>query len=233
MTLKEFSFEFDILYNSIMSNIAPSLNEYEKSIFLTQAQEALVTEMYHSYESTEGATELLKELVTTIKPSLSNFTTITPNGAITYDLPKDVMFIVFEEVKLDNKKKSCEGSLTTGTVYPTTHDYLHTILKNPFRGPKGNKVVRLLHQDKIELYSGLEIKDYTIRYIKRPKPIILVDLDDYIEDLDGQYEGLHIGEDINGNPYIKKQECELNPALHRSILQRAVMLAQYSWKSGT
>ena len=38
MTTQEFSNEFDILYNNIMSNSAPGLNEYEKSIFLTQAQ---------------------------------------------------------------------------------------------------------------------------------------------------------------------------------------------------
>ena len=38
----EFSSEFDILYNNIMSNTAPGLDEYEKSVFLTQAQEQLI-----------------------------------------------------------------------------------------------------------------------------------------------------------------------------------------------
>ena len=42
MDIKEFSAEFDILYNNITSNIAPGLTEYEKSVFLTQAQEQLV-----------------------------------------------------------------------------------------------------------------------------------------------------------------------------------------------
>lgn len=42
MTNEEFSNEFDVLYNSITSNQAPGLDEYEKSIFLTQAQEDLV-----------------------------------------------------------------------------------------------------------------------------------------------------------------------------------------------
>lgn len=46
MTLKEFSNEFDVLYNNIMSNAAPGLNEYEKSVFLTQAQEELVVNLY-------------------------------------------------------------------------------------------------------------------------------------------------------------------------------------------
>ena len=34
MTITEFSTEFDILYNNISSNMAPGLNEYEKSVFL-------------------------------------------------------------------------------------------------------------------------------------------------------------------------------------------------------
>lgn len=37
MTPDEFSNEFDILYNNIMSNKAPGLNVYEKSVFLTIA----------------------------------------------------------------------------------------------------------------------------------------------------------------------------------------------------
>lgn len=42
MTCEEFSNEFDILYNNIMSNQAPGLDEYEKSVFLTRAQDDIV-----------------------------------------------------------------------------------------------------------------------------------------------------------------------------------------------
>ena len=42
MTNSEFSNEFDILYNNIMSNQAPGLDEYEKSVFLTKAQDEIV-----------------------------------------------------------------------------------------------------------------------------------------------------------------------------------------------
>lgn len=34
---EEFSNEFDVLYNSITSNQAPGIDEYEKSVFLTEA----------------------------------------------------------------------------------------------------------------------------------------------------------------------------------------------------
>jgi hypothetical protein len=37
MSVNEFSREFDILYNNIMSNAAPGIDDYEKSVFLTKA----------------------------------------------------------------------------------------------------------------------------------------------------------------------------------------------------
>ena len=42
MTNEEFSNEFDVLYNSITSNQAPGLDEYEKSVFLTKAQDEII-----------------------------------------------------------------------------------------------------------------------------------------------------------------------------------------------
>lgn len=42
MTNIEFSNEFDILYNSIASNQAPALDEYEKSVFLTISQDDVI-----------------------------------------------------------------------------------------------------------------------------------------------------------------------------------------------
>ena len=54
MTTEEFEREFDILYNNIMSNAAPSIDAYEKSVFLTKAQEEVVTALYAgSFEASE------------------------------------------------------------------------------------------------------------------------------------------------------------------------------------
>ena len=44
MPNEEFSNEFDVLYNSITSNQAPGLDEYEKSVFLTKAQSEIIRE---------------------------------------------------------------------------------------------------------------------------------------------------------------------------------------------
>ena len=48
MTNEEFSNEFEVLYNSITSNQAPGLDEYEKSVFLTKAQSEILREYFNS-----------------------------------------------------------------------------------------------------------------------------------------------------------------------------------------
>ena len=47
MTLEEFNTNFDLLYNNIASNQAPGLDEYEKSVFLTNAQLELVKNYFN------------------------------------------------------------------------------------------------------------------------------------------------------------------------------------------
>ena len=47
MTNAEFSNQFDVLYNNIMSNQAPGLDEYEKSVFLTKAQNEIVLSYFN------------------------------------------------------------------------------------------------------------------------------------------------------------------------------------------
>ena len=62
-------------------------------------------------------------------------------------------------------------------------------------------------------HSGETVSKYTIRYVRRPKPIVLVDLASEYGDVS-----------INGVSTIS--ECELNPLIHEEILQRAVEMAK-------
>lgn len=54
MTLREFSIEFDVMYNNISSNQAPGLDEYEKSVFLTRAQNMLLKEYFSPLTDAHG-----------------------------------------------------------------------------------------------------------------------------------------------------------------------------------
>lgn len=210
MTNPEFSIEFDILYNNISSNKAPGLNEYEKSVFLTKAQEQIVTELYsgrnttyNSFEETEEQRRYLHSLITTssLEESTDTDDIITSNSSV-YKLPENIMFITYETAILTGNKEV--------TVYPVSQDELSKIIKNPFRGPSNNRVLRLeLGNNSIEVISNHDITKYLIRYIRKPNPIIITDLED----------------DLSINGVSEESECELDSSLHRTILDRAVALA--------
>ena len=115
MTTQEFSNEFDILYNNIMSNSAPGLNEYEKSVFLTLAQEAFVLDVYNgkynenSFESTEEVSDYINTLVR--QAQITN--TTEGNGiskkSVFYQLPDDLWFITYESVILRDDALNCKN----------------------------------------------------------------------------------------------------------------------------
>lgn len=61
----------------------------------------------------------------------------------------------------------------------------------------------------VELISKYIIEKYTMNYLAKPNPIILTDLPDNLS--------------IEGKNKIT--QCELNSAIHKTILDRAVRLA--------
>lgn len=225
MTNKEFSYEFDILYNNIMSNQAPGLDDYEKSVFLTKAQEEIIINYYSGknalLESFEKTEEIRRYLDTLVKSKYINVSSAGTeifipkklgteyHADITTD--KDVWFIVYE-VAIDNKNNIIP-------IVPVTHDELTRIIRNPFRRPTNNRILRVDTDNKVELISpeGVEIVKYGIRYIQKPKPIILSALP----------TGLKI------NDESAETSCELNSVIHRTILDYAVALAKAAWSGGT
>ena len=114
MTTREFSNEFDVLYNNIMSNAAPGLDEYEKSVYLTEAQRNLVISYFTNnaggtFEKTE---EIKKYLVSLVKTYTKEDSTtgfgISPNSVF-FDLPSDYMFIIYEAAVLTDATLGCSG----------------------------------------------------------------------------------------------------------------------------
>lgn len=217
MTTQEFSNEFDVLYNNIRSNQAPGLDDYEKSVFLTKAQEEIIVNTYNgnnpledSFESTEEIRRYLSSLIKTYKTEVKKSGYIGLSTSPTFfELPSDLWFITYESVDLRDDKLECADSNDV-PVIPVTQDEYHRIKKNPFRGSNERRVLRLDENNQIvELVSKYNIESYLVKYISRPSPIIISDLPD----------GLKI------NNINKETPCELNPIIHRAILDRAVRLA--------
>lgn len=215
MTNNEFSNEFDVLYQNIASNQAPGLDAYEKSVFLTMAQEQIVLELYQKLEQSEEARKYLSNLIKTDNyvPVGEQDETLINNNFKSYkvEISNDILFMIYEQCTLSDENNCINNRIVS--VVPTIHDDLDKVLKNPFKSPNSRKVIRLDFNNKIELISKYNISNYKIRYLKKPNPIILVALEDNLS--------------IN-NGDTKASNGETNPILHERIVQRAVQLAVQS-----
>lgn len=218
MTNKEFSDGFSTLLNSFGITPNITLDEYEKSTFLTNAQEQLIIDIYSgrniiygkSFEQTEEIRRYLSNLVETYETS----TKVTgklglSQDSVFFEIPQDTWFITYEVAFLKDIRLGCLDGIEASVV-PLPQDDLYRAKDNPFRGPSKDRVLRLdIKSDLAELISKYNVDKYLMRYISQPTPIILVDLPD--------------GLSING--VSTESECELNPVVHRAILERAVQLA--------
>ena len=221
MNIQEFSNSFDTLLQpyiakesfSEQNNLA--FDEYEKSIFLTKAQEQIVLELYQELEQSEEVRKYLSNLIKTDNyvPVGEQDETLINNNFKSYkvEINNDILFMIYEQCTLSDENNCINNKIVS--VVPTIHDDLDKVLKNPFKSPNSRKVIRLDFDNKIELISKYNISNYKVRYLKKPNPIILVALEDNLS--------------IN-NGDTKVSNGETNPILHERIVQRAVQLAVQS-----
>lgn len=229
MTTQEFSSEFDILYNNIMSNAAPGLDEYEKSVFLTKAQEEILKNYFNpkgnkyqeGFDDNEKRQIDFSGLVTVITiPSYSNSQYIKiDDRSLLFLMPNDMLFALNEvcEITENNINRLVN-------VVPISFIEYSRLISKPYKRPLKNQCWRLISssskKDRVfELilpFGSIVPGSYRIRYISRPAPIILVDLST-------EYPGLSI------NGITSVTECELDSSIHYEILQRAVELAKSAY----
>lgn len=216
MTTQEFSNEFDVLYNNIMSNAAPGLNEYEKSVFLTHAQQEFVISMYsgknqfrESFEASEEMRSYLESLIVLSELNTTSGTTME-DGNVLISLPSDVLFIIYE---------SAESQTTSYNVKVITFDEYTKLKANPFKGPLSNRALRVTSGPallEVVPPKNVTIISYKIKYLKNPTPIILTSLTE-------------MGANIKGSDV--EATCALHESTHLPILKLAVQLAAQAYKS--
>lgn len=220
MNVQEFSNTFDTLLQPYITKDFGNQNnlafdEYEKSIFLTKAQEQIVLELYQELEQSEEVRKYLSNLIKTdnYAPIGEQDETLINNNFKSYkvEISNDILFTIYEQCTLSDENNCINNKIVS--VVPTIHDDLDKVLKNPFKSPNSRKVIRLDFDNKIELISKYSISNYKVRYLKKPNPIILVALEDNLS--------------IN-NGDTKVSNGETNPILHERIVQRAVQLAVQS-----
>ena len=250
MLVQEFSDQFDVLYNNITSNQAPGLNEYEKSVFLTKAQEELVKNYFNPKgnkyaEGFDGNAKRQSDFSSLIKhEKLTEVTLASFDMRSTtklYAFPSDVFIVLNEQLK-DNQWNY--------VVVPINYQEYDRLMAKPYKYPPKYQAWRLIVDKKTnavptaggvfdttfdETFNGEDTylsnvtvaeiigrfsgePMYSMRYVKRPQPIVLVNLNSVAG-------GLSINNVSTVTP------CELPEHLHDEILQRAVELAKTAWTS--
>lgn len=235
MTLQDFSDNFDTLLNSYAvtagfgstdNPTSVELTEYEKSVFLTKAQEEEILSLYNgknpygeSFEQTEEMRRYLAPLVETVELEPITNSSNQPLGINSsskfFSLPDGsdennpaVWFLIYESVTVTNSE--C-ASMASQEVYPVRHDEYSKIKKNPFRGANDRRALRLdLSDNVVEIISNHPVTKYLIRYLRKPSPIILSNLSDD-NTIDGKTEA--------------SESFDIPEQLHQKVLERAVMLA--------
>lgn len=289
MLIKEMSEEFDLLYNQVNSNQAPGIDEFEKSQFLTKAQDEIVKAYFdpRGNKFLEGFDNGQKRQydfsLLVVNKSLDRCTSsVDPYDprAFVYLMPNDLFLTINESVveETDSKKYIYQ-------VIPITYEQYGVLMQKPYQYPTKRAVWRLItnqvsiqnttpndptssqnaqqttiekggstKQLKNQLYTCCEIigrfknsytqqtaPEYRMRYVKKPTPIILVNLADEYEGLsiDGfvgnevGYAVMHDNDGIKEVPITSStsQEdilgipCKLPEGIHHEIVQRAVELA--------
>ena len=215
---------FDVLYNNITSNQAPGLNAYEKSVFLTKGQDEILKNYFNpkskgntTQDGFDGNAKRQVDfsMLTSVETKSSGFESPlfdTRENTKSVGLPSKLMFAINEvaEVTRNNKQVILQ-------IIPIKFDEYSRLMCKPYKRPLKYQAWRLTNNNisnKADIVIGPSdtLTKYTIRYVRRPNPIIVSDLD---------------GLTIEGKSTASK--CELDPILHEEILQRAVELAKVAW----
>ena len=227
MTTQEFSNEFDVLYNNIMSNAAPGLDEYEKSVFLTKAQNEVLKNYFNpqgnkykeGFDASPKRQIDFSSLVIASSPeaySSENFVKFDDRSLL-FKMPTNILFVLNETAtcKADDVERSI-------SIIPVTFAEYTKAMSKPYKQPLKNQGWRLFQStgsgvnyiSEIIVKNGATLTNYRLRYVKRPTPIILSELKSSNLSIDG---------------VDAVTECTLDPIIHPEILQRAVELAKAAY----
>lgn len=147
MTIEEMSNQFDVHYNNITSNQAPGLDEYEKSVFLTKAQNELVKAYFSpALNKTQNGFDDSPIRQADFSTIISNCTLnkiINPTNplkcfdkrAIAYELPADLFISLNEQL--------FSGSVPY-TVVPITFIDYNRLMSKPYKYPLKYQAWRMI-----------------------------------------------------------------------------------------
>lgn len=160
-------------------------------------------------ETTTTVTGLTSYTASSLAIGFTKYGTYDDRGTL-YQMPSKVLLILNEQIK-----GSYNNTVRNYIIVPIHYKEYDRQMFKPYSQPLKKQCWRLFQNNGSETYNelipieGVSIMSYTMRYIRRPRPIILTNLDESL--------------DIDGISTVT--ECELNPIMHIDILSKAVELA--------
>ena len=227
MNETELKYRFTVLFDNIMSNAAPGLNDYEISYYLTKGQLELVKDYLNpnGNKYREGVDGSMKRqadfsaLIQTVQLAEVTEETIKFDHRSTqYKFPTSFVAILNDNLVLTKDDTSYMRQ-----VIPLSYAEYTRLMSKPYKEPMKNQAWRLYDgKDIVELITttgdSTLTKSYTVRYVRYPKPIVVSDLS-------------RINPTLSIDGVSSPSASELNEELHEEIVQRAVELAKASYSS--
>lgn len=181
MTVAQLHLEFKFRCDKLDSLNYPNFLPEEIDLLLNNAQDRLIKQRYglnnnkrQSFEETEKRTEDLKNITQNVilTPLAYDPVNNIDSQARFLTLPTDHWFTIQERASV-----TCDYCGVPDTrrveVLPVSHTEISKVLKDPFRQPNVEKVLRLMFDGKVELISNCTIVDYQMRYLRQAVTIDL------------------------------------------------------------
>ena len=227
MILKSTSYEasapFEVVEDNRLTEGLSNCKTYEELVSLFDKSGVITrNDLSHLRQYCDFATVL------EIGDQEQAFATILPFGVSSFDDRDNTKSVLLKEPILMFINESLvvkrNGTETKLVVLPISYVEYTRLMSKPFKRPVKSQAWRLLDSSggakRVELLVGPSdrIIKYSFRYIRRPKPIVL-----------GNLDGLSIEGDNGSSQTPSSTSCELDPILHQEILQRAVELAKAAY----
>lgn len=255
MTIQEFSNTFDTLLNSYnvqaqfgeqTSRADIVLDEYEKSVLLTQAQDLIIKSYFDGSlnnqgqgfdDSTRRQVDFSSLIKIAILEPLTQDTVVFDDRGIVYQLPRrdnqegttDVLFILNEKLTQQGKVGDEVKASKDFVIVPISYREYDREMSKPYAQPLKKQAWRLFQNQA----TGFDVNSELI-----PRFNVTEGQDSDSGEITYQFvykiryvkrpqpivlEDLPNGLEIDG--VTTESPCELNPILHMDILNKAVELA--------
>ncbi len=197
LTAEQMQYEAKIAYDALAGDSAPGYTPRQWSILLTQAQERLVLQICASgLDFDELSRRAISKLIEESEFETGDNIEEYPFIASSYRVTLETNFLHIIKDTANQVK-----------VKPVSYDFLHANTENPYEKPFDKEYWRLTgKQSVIIVTDGTPLTKYEVIYVKRPVPIIT--------------DGSVTIEEVSG-----VKDCELDPLVHRQIVDEAARLA--------